>query len=73
MRQLLGRQKPPILSADELRRGIEDLGAEDYNRLSYHECWAARHREHLAKRVIPVDQLGQQMHEVETRWQSSPS
>jgi hypothetical protein len=70
MRQLLGRQQPPIISADELRRGIEDLGADDYNRLSYHERWTAAIANILLhKGVISVDELGQQMHVVETRWQ----
>jgi hypothetical protein len=70
MRQLLSRQQPPIISADELRRGIEDLGADDYNRLSYHECYtAAIANIMLQKGVISVAELGQQMHEVETRWQ----
>ena len=69
MRQILGRQNPPIVSVDELRRGIEDLGAEDYNRLSYHECWtAAIANILLQKGVVSVDELGQQMQEVETRW-----
>jgi len=58
------------ISADELRRGIEDLGADDYNRLSYHERWTAAIANILLhKGVISVDELGQQMHVVETRWQ----
>jgi hypothetical protein len=70
MRQLLGRQKPPLVSADELRRGIEDLGADDYHRLSYHACWtAAIANILLQKGVISVDELGQKMQEVATRWQ----
>jgi len=55
MRQLLGRQKPPLV---------------DYNHLSYHECWtAAIANILLQKGVISVDELGQKMQEVETRWQ----
>src|SRR5690606_25467911 len=41
MLQQLGRRDVPVVSRDELRRGIEDLGTEEYNRLSYHERWAA--------------------------------
>jgi len=41
MTQLIGRRSVPIVSRDELRRGIEDLGTEEYDRLSYHERWAA--------------------------------
>lgn len=67
--QLLTRRQPPIMALDELRRGIEDLGAEDYNRLSYHECWTASIANILLQKgVISVDELGQQMQEVEARW-----
>jgi Nitrile hydratase beta subunit len=69
MIQILRRQHPSIISLDEVRRGIEDLGAEDYNRLSYHErVTAAIANILLQKGVISVDELGQQMQEVETRW-----
>jgi hypothetical protein len=69
IRQMLGRRNPPIISVDELRRGIEDLGAEDYNRLSYHECWTtAIANILLQKGVISVEELGQKMQEVEARW-----
>jgi hypothetical protein len=70
IREILGRRNPPLISIDELRRGIEDLGAEDYTRLSYHECWtAAIANILLQKGVISVEELGQKMHEVEARWQ----
>jgi hypothetical protein len=70
MLQLLGRQRPPVMRVDELRRGIEDLGAEDYHRLSYHECWTAAIANILLhKGVISVEELGRQMEEVRTRWQ----
>jgi hypothetical protein len=69
MAQLLARRSVPILSRDELRRGIEDLGTEEYNRLSYHERWAASITNiMLQKGVIDVDELGRKMQEVEERW-----
>lgn len=69
MRQLLGRRAVPILSTDELRRGIEDLGADDYNRLSYHERWTASIANILLQKgVISVDELGRKMQEIEARW-----
>jgi hypothetical protein len=70
MRQLLGRQRrPPVITVDELRRGIEDLG-EDCNRLSYYECWTASLANILLQKgVISVEELGRQMEEVKTRWQ----
>jgi hypothetical protein len=67
---LLTRQSPPIMTTDELRRGIEDLGAHDYNRLSYYERWtAALANLLLQKGVISIDELSQKISEVETRWQ----
>ena len=67
--QQLGRRDVPVVSRDELRRGIEDLGTEEYNRLSYHERWAASITNILLQKgVIEVDELGRKMKEVEDRW-----
>ena len=61
---LLGRRK--ILSVDELRRGIEDLGADAYDRLSYYERWmASMTNVLLEKRIIEVSELGERMAEIE--------
>ena len=69
MLQQLGPRIVPIVSRDELRRGIEDLGADEYNRLSYHERWAASITNILLQKgVIEVDELGRKMKEVEARW-----
>ena len=70
MRQLLGRRRPPVTTTDELRRGVEDLGAEDYHRLSYYECWTASLANILLQKgVISVEELGRQMEAVRTRWE----
>ena len=69
MLQQLGRRDVPVVSRDELRRGIEDLGTEEYNGLSYHERWAASITSILLQKgVIDVDELGRKMQEVEARW-----
>jgi hypothetical protein len=69
MLQQLGRRDVPVVSRDELRRGIEDLGTEEYNRLSYHERWAASITNILLQKgVIEVEELGRKMKEVEARW-----
>ena len=61
---LLGRRK--ILSVDELRRGIEELGAEAYDRLGYYERWMASMTNLLLeKRIIEVSELGERMAEIE--------
>ncbi len=39
MLQLLARKR--LMTVDELRRGIESLPAEDYDRMSYYERWIA--------------------------------
>ena len=67
--RLLVRQNPPVVTLDALRRGIEDLGAEDYNRLSYYERWTASIVNNMIlKGVISIDELGRKMEEVGTRW-----
>lgn len=61
---LLSRQG--ILTVDELRRGIEELGADAYDRYSYYERWMASMTNLLLeKRVIEVDELGERMVEIE--------
>lgn len=36
---LLAGRKPPLMRVDELRRGIEQLPPDAYDRLSYYERW----------------------------------
>ena len=62
---LLGRRK--ILGVDELRRGIEELGADAYDRYSYYERWMASMTNILLeKRIIEVNELGERMAELES-------
>ena len=62
---LLGKRK--ILSVDELRRGIEELGADAYDRYGYYERWMASMTNILLeKRVIEVNELGGRMSEIES-------
>lgn len=61
---LLGRRK--ILSVDELRRGIEELGSEAYDRYGYYERWMASMTNILLeKRIIDVGELGVRIAEIE--------
>ena len=61
---LLGRKK--VLGVDELRRGIEELGADAYDRYSYYERWMASMTNLLLeKRIIGVSELGARMAEIE--------
>ena len=57
-----------LVRVDELRRGIESLGAEAYDRLGYYERWIASITDNLIRRsVISVDELGRKMAEIEAR------
>ena len=65
---LLGNPKRRVVSVDELRRGIEQLGAHAYDSMSYYERWIASITNTLlAKGVISSDELGRRMAEVEKR------
>jgi hypothetical protein len=56
------------MTVDELRRGIESLGAQDYDRLSYYERWMASITANLIEKgVITVDELGRKLAEIEAR------
>ena len=62
---LLGQRK--IVGVDELRRGIEDLGADAYDRYGYYERWMASMTNLLLeKKIIGVGELGERMAEIET-------
>ncbi len=73
VRSLLSDEKRNLLSVDELRRAIEDLGADAYDRYNYYERWmAAMANILLQKNVISVDELGRKMAEVEARQGNKP-
>ena len=55
-----------VMTVDELRRGIESLGAEEYDRLSYYERWIASITNILLQKgVFTADELGRKLAEVE--------
>ncbi|MBX6320318.1 MAG: nitrile hydratase subunit beta [Rhodospirillaceae bacterium] len=57
-----------VLTTDEVRRGIESLGAEAYERMSYYERWIASITNTLLQRgVLSVDEVGRRMAEVQAR------
>ena len=64
LRVLLGQRK--LLCLDELRRGIEELGADAYDRHGYYERWMASMTNLLLeKKIIGVSELGTRMAEIE--------
>jgi hypothetical protein len=48
-----------LITVDELRRNVEQLGADAYERMSYYERWIASITETLLQRgVLNSDELG---------------
>ena len=69
--RLLSDKKRRIITVDELRRGIEELGPGAYDEMSYYERWIASVTNNLLEKgVISVDELGQRMAEVRAAWPS---
>jgi len=65
---LLADQKRQLLRVDQLRRGIEELGADVYERLSYYERWTASIAHNMLERgVITSEELGRKMADIEAR------
>lgn len=70
--KLLSDEKRRVMTVDELRRGIENLGPGAYDEMSYYERWMASICENLLEKgVITVDELGRRMDEIERRWQEA--
>jgi len=57
-----------LLTVDELRRNIEGLGADAYDRMTYYERWIHAITQTLIERgVISVDELGRAIEAVRAR------
>jgi hypothetical protein len=62
---LLSAPERQLLKVDELRRNIESLGLEAYDRMTYYERWMHAICQTLIQRgVINIDELGRKMAEV---------
>ncbi len=73
IKALLSDDRRKLLTTDEMRRGIEDLGADAYERYSYYERWIASVTNNmLEKKVFTVDELGRKMAEIEARQDNKP-
>ena len=65
---LLSDKKRQLITTDQLRIGIERLGAKAYEEMTYYERWMASVTSTLlARGVITSDELGRKMAEVEAR------
>jgi len=57
-----------LMTVDELRKNIEALGPEAYDRMSYYERWVTSITQTMIQRgVITTDELGRKMEEIEKR------
>jgi nitrile hydratase subunit beta len=66
--QLLSAPERRIVGVDELRRAIEGLGAEEYDRLGYYERWIAGIAKILLEKgVLTTEELGRKLDEVRAR------
>jgi hypothetical protein len=65
---LLSHPSRRLLKVDELRRNIESLGADAYDKMTYYERWMHAITQTLIQRgVISIDEVGRKMAEVEER------
>jgi Nitrile hydratase beta subunit len=63
---LLSHKDRRLISVDELRRNIESLGPEAYDRMSYYERWIYAITQTLLQRgVITVDELGRKIEAIQ--------
>jgi hypothetical protein len=57
-----------LLTVDELRKNIEALGPEAYDRMGYYERWVSSITQTMLQRgVITTEELARKMREVEQR------
>ena len=63
---LLSKKK--LITVDELRRNIESLGSDAYDKMSYYERWIYAISQTLIQRgVVSVDELGKRIADVQSR------
>lgn len=70
--RLLTDRRRRVITVDELRRNIEELGPGAYDEMTYYQRWMASIGNNLLEKgVIGVDELGRKMADVEARWQAA--
>jgi hypothetical protein len=67
--RLVSDKERGLLTVDELRRNVEELGPDVYKSLSYYERWILALSDiFLQKGVFTVDEMGRKMSDVERSW-----
>jgi len=57
-----------LMTVDELRRNIESLGAEAYDKMGYYERWIFAVTQTLIQRgVLSIDEIGRRIADVQAR------
>ena len=65
---LSGIRGKKLMTVDELRKNIEAIGPEAYERMSYYERWVTSITQTMIQRgVITTEELGRKMEEVGKR------
>lgn len=65
---LLSHPKRQLLRVDELRRNIEALAPDAYDRMSYYERWISAIAQTLLQRgIVTADEIGRRLAEIEAR------
>jgi nitrile hydratase subunit beta len=65
---LLAGKDRKLMSVDELRKNIESIGPDAYDKMTYYERWIHSIAQTLIQRgVISIDELGRKMADVEAR------
>ena len=60
-----------LMVTEELRRGIESLPPEEYERLTYFERWSASLEMLLVEKgVLTTEEIDAKVRELEDRWES---
>ncbi len=73
LRLLAGKERR-LITLDEHRRAVENLGPGIYDELSYYERWISAITNILIEKgVITVDELGRRMEDVKARWREMQS
>ncbi len=58
----------PRMTVDELRKNIEAIGPEAYDKMSYYERWVTSITQTMIQRgIITTDELGRRMEEIRAR------
>lgn len=65
---LLAGKDRKLMTVDELRKNIESIGPDAYDKMTYYERWIHSIAQTLIQRgVITIDELGRKIADVEAR------